>query len=103
MQCLYRHDVGTNTRPELGVRAFLQRNGATAYFIYIVVAGDKQQGATFLIDLNYLALKLAVPTYLLHEQFAIGSFLHTGKEVVATHPDRVLAVTIDHRDTTDIW
>ena len=79
----------------------LQRNGLSFHLVYIIVAGYKLQLTAVLKDFHDLALELTLP-YLVHQQLSVGSVLHTGKEVEATHPDGVLAVAIYDGDTTDV-
>ena len=68
--------------------------------INIIISGNKLQGSPLLEDLHHLAFECVFPVDLLQVQFAVVIFLQTGKEIVATHPDGVLAVAIDHCDTS---
>ena len=97
-----RHDAGSDARAELCARLLFEGYGTAVDFIDIIVAGHEQQRTTILEDLHHLALELTVMPHLLQEQVAIGPFLQTEQVVIAANPNRVLAVTIDHRDPTDI-
>ena len=68
--------------------------------IDIIVADHKLHRLSLLEDLHHLAFECVFPVDLLQVQFAVVIFLQTGKEIVATHPDGVLAVAIDHCDTS---
>ena len=68
--------------------------------IDIIIADHQLQRRALFEDLHHLPFEGVFPADLLHVQFAIGTFLQPCDEVIASHPDGVLAVTIDHRDTS---
>ena len=108
-QRIQRHDFRLHARTEVGIGALFQPYAVPSHLVDVIVAGHEVQcpasrlvPAVVLKYFHHLALELSLRGYLPKKQFAVGPVLQPGKEVVASHPDGVLAVPIDHRDAADV-
>ena len=94
------HDVAVDARLEIGISLLLELQVAAAHFVDDIVAGHNLHRAILLIDLHHLTCKQPDFPDALHEQLAIGLSLEKRKEIVASHPNAVVARPIHHRHSS---